>query len=970
MLKARLCPAMVPGLFFCSGATALVYEVVWSKCLSLMFGSTIHAQTLVLAVFMGGLALGNRLFGGKADRLRQPLRIYGYIELAIAVYAFAFLTLFGWADRMFVGVGANFLEMPWLLVSLKAVLSGALLLVPTVLMGGTLPLLAAWLQTRPGDASQKSARFYAVNSLGAVGGAGIAGFYLVQTFGITAALQITALVNALIGVIAIVLTDSRRNEVKPAPAIPVSEEKTTTAPPIPGWVTWMVAITGGVSMGLEVLASRALALVFGSSLQSFAVVLMAFILGIGLGGAAMTSPRFRRWKSDRVIVWSLLAAAAWIALLIFNIEWGVDAYRHLRLGIARTETGYVLHQVLTGLIAMVVLGVPAAMIGAVLPLLIRTLPNDQSSLGQAVGRLLTWNTLGAVTGVLLTGFLLMPKAGLRGAIGTLALALCALALLTAWRRGVRWGIPLSGGVLAGIALLLGTGGEGWRHVMSSGVFRSRETTFDTQWLVSRKQSVKLDFYEDAPDATVAVERTETLDGPPILRLRLNGKTDASNRGDLSTQLLLGHLPLLARPESKDVFVLGLGSGITGGAILGHPVGHLAIAENCEPVIRASRLFDRWNRGVLTNPATRLWVEDARTVLKLNPKNYDVIISEPSNPWTAGVGSVFSREFYELAATRLKEGGLMAQWFHMYEVNDEVVSLVIRTFQSVFPHMEIWDTCGGDIILLGSKQPWPATLERFQVAFNREAVRKDLKTIGITSPSALLARQLASQRTAFAVPGEGPILRDWFPIIEYVAPRAFYLGASSTMLAQFDERTWQNELAPSEKQRALSSLDDAALQAIFGENASMNEELNGHLQWRFQCAALGRGDLPLDSLPSPCVFRPDKVVIDTNLIPASATAETRLVWQAGHWIERNPMRKREGINFIADALGQRGPNSNWPSTHFALIAARASLAMGDRNTACSVIQSALESAPGEARLEYLGRVAGRESASVPRLSATQ
>ena len=175
MLKARLCPAMVPGLFFCSGATALVYEVVWSKCLSLMFGSTVQAQTIVLAVFMGGLALGNRLFGGKADRLRQPLRVYGYIELAIAVYAFSFLGLFGWVDRTFVGVGANLLEKPWLLASLKAVLSVAILLIPTILMGGTLPLLAAWLQTRPGDASQKSARFYAVNSLGAVCGALVSG---------------------------------------------------------------------------------------------------------------------------------------------------------------------------------------------------------------------------------------------------------------------------------------------------------------------------------------------------------------------------------------------------------------------------------------------------------------------------------------------------------------------------------------------------------------------------------------------------------------------------------------------------------------------------------------------------------------------------------------------------------------------------------------------------------------------------
>src|SRR5205085_109319 len=162
-------------------------------------------------------------------------------------------------------------------------------------------------------------------------------------------------------------------------------------------------------------------------------------------------------------------------------------------------------------------------------------------------------------------------------------------------------------------------------------------------------------------------------------LRVNGKPDASSYGDLATQYLLAHLPMMARPAGKDVFVLGLGSGITAGALLGYPLDHLVVAENCEPVLRAARHFDQWNRGVVTNSLTRFWNEDARTVLKLSPQNYDVIISEPSNPWMAGVGSVFSREFYELAAHRLKPGGIMTQWFHLYEMHDGIVLLVLRTF---------------------------------------------------------------------------------------------------------------------------------------------------------------------------------------------------------------------------------------------------------------------------------------------------
>ena len=204
-------------------------------------------------------------------------------------------------------------------------------------------------------------------------------------------------------------------------------------------------------------------------------------------------------------------------------------------------------------------------------------------------------------------------------------------------------------------------------------------------------------------------------------------------------------------------------------MLSYPVEKIVIAENCGPVVRASFFFTNWNRSVLNDPRTRLWHEDARTVLKLSPQRYDVIVAEPSNPWTVGIGSVFSREFYQLAAGRLKSGGIMAQWFHVYEMHDGIVELVLRTFGSVFPHVEIWDSCNGDIILLGSFDPWPTGPEIFRTGFNLPGVESDLAQIGIRSPEALLARQLASQRTAFAITGPGPMQSDIFPVLEYAAP---------------------------------------------------------------------------------------------------------------------------------------------------------------------------------------------------------
>src|SRR3989442_615324 len=314
---------LVPFLFFCSGATALVYEVVWSKYLTLMLGSTVQAQTVVLAVFMGGLALGNRLFGARADQSPRPLAIYGYIELAIGLYAFFFNWFYQFADAVFVRLGTGQLEhRAWLLV-LKGALSVALLLGPTLLMGGTLPLLAAWLQRQSSDASRWSARFYSINSLGAVFGAGMAGFYLVRALGMVSALQMTALVNLLVGLTAVGLARRQVGKVRAEPArTPTTESASNTL----HWSCALVALTGGVSMGLEVLASRSLILIFGASLQAFSIVLMAFILGIGLGSAVVASPRWHRIRRETSTCGLLLIAAGLIGVVVLGITELVGIY--------------------------------------------------------------------------------------------------------------------------------------------------------------------------------------------------------------------------------------------------------------------------------------------------------------------------------------------------------------------------------------------------------------------------------------------------------------------------------------------------------------------------------------------------------------------------------------------------------------------------------------------------------------------
>jgi spermidine synthase len=821
---------MVLALFFGSGATALIYEVVWAKFLAQIFGSTIYAQTVVLAVFMGGLALGNRIFGGWADGWRQPVKSYGVLEILIGIYAFLFPALDRAADRIFIAAGTPIAEHTGWLLMLKGILSAALLLGPTILMGGTLPLLAAWLQKYYPDAGRRSARFYSVNSLGAVMGATLAGFWLVQHYGMIATLQITATANVIIGASAILLSQSGWLE-RPVAADSATTLTISVAPIAPETLRWaglIVALTGAVSMGLEVLASRSLALIFGSSLQSFAVVLIAFILGIGLGSAWIASPKRTNKAAEKTVALLLCGAATWVTLLVFNIERWVDFYQIARTGLGRTEVGYVYQLLLSTGIAMVILGVPAACIGAVLPLMIRAISFEDALLGARVGALLTWNTLGAVVGSLFTGFVLMPQLGLRNAFGILALVLGLGALVIALRRSSWIGVAATTAVCGFSICLFIFNDEGWQNVMSSGVFRVWETKFDPQLMPMRQKHIKIRFYEDAPDATVSVEEVDGIIAQASLGLRINGKPDASTGLDLSTQFLLAHLPMLVKPDAQDVFVLGLGSGMTAGALLAYPVKQIVIAENCQPVVDASELFGDWNRHVVHDPRTQVMLEDARTVLKLKPQRYDVLITEPSNPWTVGVGSVFSREFYELAANRLKPGGLVCQWFHVYEMNDDILKLVFRTFSSVFPYMEIWDTRNGDIVMLGSLQPWRTGPEVFRQGFAIDRVRTDMAMININSPEALLARQLASQRTGFAIAGAGPIQSDLFPILEYAAPRAFFIGNGTRLLDQFDERTRQQLLAPPEKRAVLHSLSLENAQYVFSDFSTINGELFGCL----------------------------------------------------------------------------------------------------------------------------------------------
>jgi spermidine synthase len=957
-------------LFFCSGATALIYEVIWSKYMALLFGSTIQAQTVVLAVFMGGLALGNKMFSRIADRALDSLAIYGRIEIAIGLYAFLFSILYRVVDKIFAAAGSILLAHTVYLLVLKGVLAVALLLGPTILMGGTLPILAAWLKKNTSDAGRRSARFYSINSFGAVCGAGLSGFWLIEWFGLSKTMYLTAFVNVGVGVAAIAISRRQSTQApvtsQPAPELESSANTSISDPTFFRRACMMVAATGAVSMGLEVLASRCLCLIFGASLQVFAIVLIAFILGISVGSAVIASPRCKELRCEMTAALLMLSAALLIGLVVFNIENLVSIYLAGQGGLSRTATGYRFFEIMVVVISIGVLSLPAAALGAVLPLCIRAASETSELLGDRVGRLLTWNTLGAVGGSLVAGFVLLPYIGLRGSFTVVGFVLVFASVLvaTTTRSKVVFGV----GAVVGFFLLFASfnGDAAWRYIFSAGVFRMSDGNFSLATLGKRRELVQLVFYQDAADATVSVERVK---GSEELSLRINGKVDASSSGDGSTQLLLAYLPLMARPESKDVFCFGMGSGITAGATLNYPVEHLTVAENCGPVLRAAQLFDQWNNGVELDTRTRIYHEDARTALKLSPQKYDVIIAEPSNPWMIGVASVFTREFYQLAANRLKPGGIMTQWFHTYEMDDRTAEVVLRTFGAVFPKMEIWDAGEGDIILLGSDRAWQSDVEVYQHAFDLPGPRKGLRTIGIESPEAVLARRMASQYTAFAISGPGPIQSDDIPILEYAAPRTFYtylhrIGVSH--LQKFDERTWQMELASEKANSDLAKLDPPALKTLFDNGQGCaNPDLLTYLHGIYAKYA-GTGAV------KPIMVNNHAMLCSlqgTNnsfgiYTPQSATtnAITRQLAISEYKLRTDPV-KQTGIDGIQGALDSvfvyNAEGSDWSPGYYADLAVKASLRIPDAKRARAILLRGLQLDPGSDQLHYLSRILLRE-----------
>jgi spermidine synthase len=746
--------------FFLSGAAGLLYQVLWLRTLTFVFGHTLLAITMILAAFMAGLALGSLLFARLSARLRNLIGAYGFIEIAIGLTCAAVPALLSAISTVYLRLHTPLGLSPDQFSLIQLVLVFAVLIVPTTLMGGTLPVLAQAF-VRDERLVRRVGLLYAVNTLGAVVGTALAGYLLLPTLGIRRTTMLAVVINLAVGGLALLLA-------RGWPGLGASVTTPPRARPRQGagrrLTLAALGVSGAVSMLYEVGWTRSLTQVLGSSTYAFTAMLVAFLIGIALGSAAYAWLRGRDAATPAAFAVIQLAIGAVVALTLALFERLPELFL---LGFARFEsTSWV--PLLQLAIAGAALVPSTLLIGATFPCAVAVVARSGPP-GRSVGHVYAVNTLGAIAGVVLTGFVLVPALGVHATIklGVLVNLIAGAALVATAPGARRW---------AGLAAAAGLAVFAWSiplwdlRVMTAGTAIYARYYLTSGGLAEQTARQRVVFYREGRSSTVAVvERGATR------TLRVNGKTDASDGIDMQTQILVAHLPMLVHPEPRRIMVLGLGSGVTVGSATTHPFERIDVVELEPAVVEASRFFTAVNRDPLRHPRVRLTVADGRNFLLTTPERYDVIISEPSNPWIAGVATLFTVEAFQIARSRLRPGGVMAQWVPGYGLASDDFAMIVRTFSAVFPSTSVWYLGRHDFLLLGAERSVPLDLGHLGARVEVPAVLDDLGRVGLKSgPEILGFIALAPSDVARLAAGAGLNDDDRLPL-EFSAPRSLHLA---------------------------------------------------------------------------------------------------------------------------------------------------------------------------------------------------
>lgn len=793
---------MVLVCFFLSGLTGLLYEILWTRMIVKIIGGAPFAVSIILTIFMGGLGLGAYLASKKIDRIEEPeklVKIYGLLELTIGAYALIipilltlFLPLFSLLYNKFYSYFIFYNLLTFFGV-------GILLIIPVICMGATLPVLCRFYVKKLSHLGTHVGLLYGLNTVGAAFGALLGGFWLIDKLGMTYTLLFAVVINCLIGIYCVFIIPrifaratgaTRKTAGAEISATDAGAVKTglASSPSILTGALAIFSVSGFCAMAYEVIWTKLLGLIVGPTMYSFTIVLVTFILGLALGSLI-----FGR-LADKVKepIWLLISTQIAAALFVLAVSqfFGNSQLFFAKL-IFNFKDQFALLNLSKAAVLFCVMILPTLCLGATFPLVGKIFTQSVSTVGRSLGFAYSVNTLGAVLGSFFAGFLLIPligkEKGLSLVVGLqlLTALIVTMIILVKKREGVFKRPFVTISALTGLILCFYF--PAWnRHVLSIGKYynfnESSTTLKDYGWWESIVQGSEilyklfdphqneLVYYGDGIGGfTTVLKYTDPL-GDIDYFLSNSGKTDASSRGDLSTQTLLAHIGMIIHPNPRTIMVLGLASGITAGEVLHYPIDKLDVLEISRQVAAASAFFRPWNNNVLSNPKTNLIIQDGRAHLMLTKQKYDVIISEPSNPWMAGMATLFTQDFFTLGKDRLNGEGIFVQWIHSYQMDWSTFALVGRTFAQVFPNSVLL-TSGiqSDFLLVGFKGE--NTIRSLEHAEQKMQYVQKSKNV-VLADAKMLYRFVVSEDLP-ALFGQGEIHSDTWPRLEYAAPKIMY-----------------------------------------------------------------------------------------------------------------------------------------------------------------------------------------------------
>lgn len=766
-------PSAIRGLLFLlfavSGFSGLIYESIWARYLQLFLGHAAYAQTLVLTIFMGGMAAGAWLAARYSPRWRNLLYCYAVVEGLIAVFGVAFHKLFvgvmGYAfDAIIPALGSAVL-----IQLVKWSLAGLLILPQSVLLGATFPLMSAAVVRRFPQVSGRSvALLYFTNSLGAAVGVLVAGFALVAWAGLPGTVLSAALLNLFL---AVVLWAVSRTPGWTAPAMEAPSASSGASAPTALLV--VAAITGTASFMYEIGWIRMLSLVMGSSTHAFELMLSAFILGLALGSFWIRRRIDALTDAVRFLggVQVLMGVLALSTLLSYGatFEW-MSALLH---ALARTAKGYVAFNVASHGMAIVIMVPTTFCAGMTLPLITQHLLRSGGG-ERAIGHVYAANTVGAIAGIILTVHAALPLLGLKGVIVSGAALDIGLGVYLIHRLAStrpRYATAISAvGAAALVFAIAGVELDSTR--MAAGVYRTGRAEL--------RPDAEVIFHRDGKTATVDVVRYASMlvistNGKPDASVMTTPDPDAARNGDVQTQVLVAELPLAARPDARNAVVVGFGSGFTTHVLLGSPVLERVTTVEIEPaMIAGARRFRPANARALDDPRSVIEIEDAKTFFASSGRKFDLIVSEPSNPWVSGVAGLFSQEFYALVKRYLQRGGVLCQWLHLYEIDDALVASVLLALEDSFAEYEVYMANDGDLVILASDEP--VTLD-FDFLFSAPMLAQELKRIDVHDVEDLKIRRLGSRALLAPLFASytGAANSDYFPVLDLETARTRFMN---------------------------------------------------------------------------------------------------------------------------------------------------------------------------------------------------